>query len=427
MERGDIMTKTKAEKIIEYIKGLPEGTKISVRQVSSHLGVSEGTSYRAIKLAEEEGLVKTIERVGTIRVIKKEDHIVGDLTFDQVNRVIQGAVLTGRQYLDREISRFIIGAMRTEEIGKYLEDGAFLIVGNREDAQLRAINSGAGILITGGFGASPEILKKAEAHKVPVISTEHDTFSIASLIHRELYSLSLINEVTTANDLMLKQEGYAMDMKADRSRFVPGESVTFLLDGDRFLGTVESRDLPNINKSNYKKYLYQDIHVPAHTTIQSMRQMMTWHQLNIIPVVGDSHEFLGVVHRREVFKDVAPHTLQTGMSTEEIIDREITVRENELHIKVMPFMTDEFGTLTQAGFMRLVERMVMMVAKERDIKNYHIDSLAMTNLKLVQINQAIQLNGEILDIGDQYIKMEVKTMSDGVLYSKVGLMVQYFK
>ncbi len=421
------MVKTKAEKIIEYIKGLPEGTKISVRQVSSYLGFSEGTSYRAIKRAEKEGLVKTIERVGTIRVIKKEDHIVGDLTFDQVNRVIQGTVLTGHQYLDREISRFIIGAMRTEEIDKYLEDSAFLIVGNREDAQLRAINSGAGILITGGFGASHEILKKAEARKVPVISTGHDTFTIASIIHRELYSLSLINEVTTANDLMIKQNDYSIDLNGDHSRFVAGDKITFLLDGGKFLGTLKSQEIPNINKENYRNHLHQDIHVPSHTTIQSLRQMMTWHQLNIIPVVSDSSEFLGVVHRRDVFKDVAPHRLQTGMSTEEIIDREITIKENELHIKVMPFMTDEFGTLTQTGFMRLVERMIMMVVRERDITNYHIDSLNMTHLRLVQINQNIQLKGEILDIGDQYIKMEIKTMTDGVLYSKVGLMVQYFK
>ncbi len=59
---------SKHDEIIEYIYSLPEGAKISVRQISAHLGVSDGTSYRAIKDAETEGLVKTIERVGTIRV-----------------------------------------------------------------------------------------------------------------------------------------------------------------------------------------------------------------------------------------------------------------------------------------------------------------------------------------------------------------------
>lgn len=419
--------KSKLEIIIEYIKGLPEGTKISVRQVSSYLGVSEGTSYRAIKQAEKEGLVKTIERVGTIRIIKREDHIVGNLTFEQVNRVIQGTVLTGAAYLNREISRFIIGAMRTEEIEKYLEDSAFLIVGNREDAQHRAINNGAGILITGGFRASREILDKAEASGVPVISTEHDTFSIASIIHRELYSLSLISEVITANDLMIKQSDYSIDLNGDFSRFVSNDKITFLVDDDRFLGTLRSQDVHSINKDNYKNYLHQDIHVPVNTTIQSLRQLMTWHQLNIIPVVNESQRFAGVVHRRDVFKDITPHKLQTGMSTEEIIDREITIKEDSIHMKVLPFMTDEFGTLTQTGFMRLVERMIMTLLNDYDIMNYHIDSMNMTNLKLVQINQHIQLKGEILDLGGQYIKLEVKTITDGVVYNKVGIMVQYFK
>lgn len=262
---------------------------------------------------------------------------------------------------------------------------------------------------------------------MPVISTEHDTFSIASIIHRELYSLSLISEVITANDLMIKQSDYSIDLNGDFSRFVSNDKITFLVDDDRFLGTLRSQDVHSINKDNYKNYLHQDIHVPVNTTIQSLRQLMTWHQLNIIPVVNESQRFAGVVHRRDVFKDITPHKLQTGMSTEEIIDREITIKEDSIHMKVLPFMTDEFGTLTQTGFMRLVERMIMTLLNDYDIMNYHIDSMNMTNLKLVQINQHIQLKGEILDLGGQYIKLEVKTITDGVVYNKVGIMVQYFK
>ena len=65
-KQGDIMTKH--NKIINYIKGLVPGAKISVRGVSTKLNVSEGTAYRAIKEAEVQGYVNTIPRVGTIRV-----------------------------------------------------------------------------------------------------------------------------------------------------------------------------------------------------------------------------------------------------------------------------------------------------------------------------------------------------------------------
>lgn len=62
---------TKHEQIIEYITQLSIGGKISVRQIAKAMSVSEGTAYRAIKEAESQGLVSTIERVGTIRIEKR--------------------------------------------------------------------------------------------------------------------------------------------------------------------------------------------------------------------------------------------------------------------------------------------------------------------------------------------------------------------
>ena len=59
---------TKHEQILKYIDELPIGEKISVRQIAKDLTVSEGTAYRAIKEAENNGYVSTIERVGTIRI-----------------------------------------------------------------------------------------------------------------------------------------------------------------------------------------------------------------------------------------------------------------------------------------------------------------------------------------------------------------------
>ena len=52
--------KSKHQKILEYIKSLPIGSKISVRQVAKELKVSEGTAYRAIKESENRGFVSSI-------------------------------------------------------------------------------------------------------------------------------------------------------------------------------------------------------------------------------------------------------------------------------------------------------------------------------------------------------------------------------
>src|SRR5699024_5861552 len=121
------------------------------------------------------------KKMRTIRVAPRESHGEGNLTFQQVNRVIQGTTLAGRKGMKHEITRFIIGAMRTEALETYLEEGALLIVGNREDAQWRAMDNRSGILITGGFGPAAGIMEKAESLGLPVISTSTDTFSVASV------------------------------------------------------------------------------------------------------------------------------------------------------------------------------------------------------------------------------------------------------
>ena len=58
----------KNELILSYIKELAPGTKISVRKLAEQLDVSEGTVYKAIKLAEAQGLVVTKPKAGTFRV-----------------------------------------------------------------------------------------------------------------------------------------------------------------------------------------------------------------------------------------------------------------------------------------------------------------------------------------------------------------------
>ena len=52
---------TKHDQILKHIEELPIGDRISVRSIAKSLSVSEGTAYRAIKDAENIGLVSTIQ------------------------------------------------------------------------------------------------------------------------------------------------------------------------------------------------------------------------------------------------------------------------------------------------------------------------------------------------------------------------------
>ena len=416
---------SKHEDILKYIRGLREGSSLSVRQISGYMGVSLGTSYRAIKQAEQDGLVKTIERVGTFRIVQREVKSHGKIMFREVNRVIQGTVLSGENYLDKEISRILIGAMQTEDLVKYLEPKGLLIVGNREKSQRKALENGVGLLITGGFGTGEEILKLAEEKQLPVISTTHDSFTCASIIHREVYSLSLSQNIVTAGSLMVRQKQYTVDIEDLGTDIHPEDKNMILLNGNRFVGAIRSRHLDEMTKENYTSYLLPDYSAEEDTTLLSLRQIMSWHQLNIIPVV-ESGDYRGIVHRREVFKNISSRNLKSGMSTDQLIDREIKIDSSKINIRVMPFMTDEFGSLSQANFMRLAERLILVVLQENHIHSYHIDTYNIMNFKIVQLYQEIELQGVIIDKGEQFIRLEIVLSVHGMAYSKATFMIQHF-
>src|SRR5699024_10829132 len=105
---------TKHEQIINHIHGLHVGHKISVRQIAKELDISDGTAYRAIEEAENQGSVSTVERVGTIRIEQKEKEHFKHLTFSEVIKVVDGQVLGGRGGLHKQLNKFVIGAMQLE-------------------------------------------------------------------------------------------------------------------------------------------------------------------------------------------------------------------------------------------------------------------------------------------------------------------------
>src|SRR3990172_7720124 len=94
--------------------------------------------------------------------------------------------------------RIVVGAMETEgflQVMRYYSDeGCIVIVGDRKEIQLQAVEQGARCLIvTGGFLPDEAILEAARSKKVSVVSAPYDTATTVRLLHlstpaREVYS-----------------------------------------------------------------------------------------------------------------------------------------------------------------------------------------------------------------------------------------------
>jgi len=114
------------------------------------------------------------------------------LQMDNLVRALKGRVLVeGRRKLG---NRVIVGAMQAETMIDYVEQGCLVVLGDREDAQLAAIESGAAALvITGDLLVSERTLAAARKYGVLVISTGHHTFTAVRLINLSISVQHIMN------------------------------------------------------------------------------------------------------------------------------------------------------------------------------------------------------------------------------------------
>ncbi|MCG0314031.1 MAG: CBS domain-containing protein, partial [Calditerricola sp.] len=295
---------TKHEQILQYIESLDVGTKISVRQIARDMGVSEGTAYRAIKDAEARGLVSTIERVGTVRIEKKQKENIEKLTFAEVVNIVEGHVLGGREGLHKTLNKFVIGAMKLEAMMRYVEPGSLLIVGNRDQAHKLALQHGAAVLITGGFDASDEVKRLADEYALPLISSSYDTFTVASLINRAIFDRLIKKEIILVEDILVPRHATvvlhpedtvarweALQMETGHSRYPVVD------EHDRVVGIVTTKDVIGLEPDTpiERVMTKQPLTASPNMSVAAAAHLMVWEGIELLPVVDGQRRLLGVV------------------------------------------------------------------------------------------------------------------------------------
>lgn len=167
----------KSDMIIEYIERLPEGARVSVRGLSKELGVSEGTAFKAIRLADERGLVETRPRAGTVR--KHKVRLPSSLAAEA--RRLGLEVLAGADNMDVPITRLVLGDCSVQQLADEVRGGSrgvLCVVGDRPDIFAFAVQRGMCLLVTGGIHPGEAVLKEAEKNGGCVLASGHDSFSV---------------------------------------------------------------------------------------------------------------------------------------------------------------------------------------------------------------------------------------------------------
>ena len=123
------------------------------------------------------------------------------LNLDNVVRALGGELLVegGRT---RKWERVFVGAMSLESMEQRIEPDALMVIGDRSDAQKRAIELGiSAIVVTGGFPVEDEVLELARQRQVTIISSRHHTFKTVQLLNLSIPVRHLMSaEVLTAEE-----------------------------------------------------------------------------------------------------------------------------------------------------------------------------------------------------------------------------------
>lgn len=428
---------TKHEQIIRYITELSVGTRISVRKIAQTLEVSEGTAYRAIKEAENQGLVSTKERTGTVRVDRKQRQNIDKLTFAEVVSMVDGEVLGGARGMEKTLHKFVIGAMQQDAMMRYIEPGSLLLVGNRNRAHMCALEQGAGVLITGGFDTAPEVKRLADELELPLISSSYDTFTVATMINRAIYDRLIKKKIMLVEDIIrtdapvssLRSYNTVADMEMLMEE--TGHNRFPVVDEwHRPIGIVTTKDVVGAEPAQTVDRLMTRNPITIHpqASVASAAHIMVWEGIELLPVIDTNRKMTGVISRQEVLKAMQYIQMQpqNGETFEDLIWSGFEDRRNDegrLYFRGMitAQMTNHLGTVSEGVLTTIMTQVAYRTAKEHKKGDLILDNFSGYFLKPVQIDSIIEIMPTVIEVSRRFCKIDIEIFHSGARVAKAML------
>lgn len=153
------------------------------------LHVSEGTAYKAVKEAEQRGLVLVKPKAGTVRVSSEQSTFENTVSASEVVRLLGLMIYAGRDQMNRQIRKLVICDGTEQSLTRQLagqDPGACLcLCGDRPEMQTAVLEQGANLLLTSGAKASWIQVNQAERRKLLILASAQSTYSLIRLFDAE--------------------------------------------------------------------------------------------------------------------------------------------------------------------------------------------------------------------------------------------------
>lgn len=242
----------KAPRLVENVK-----TQVKDIEIRKTKGVSRGISLKnawglmqennvvTLPCVTEEGLLEGVITIGDITksyMNLYDSSIISKACTKYANILdtLEGSMVVGDSEAYFDQGKVLIAAANPDLMENYIEKHDLVILGNRYESQLCAIEMEVGcIIVCEGAGVSLTIRKLAQERGCAVITTPYDTYTTARLINQ---SMPISYFMTKENIIEFSEEDYLDDireiMASKRHRDFP------VLDSDgKYIGMISRRNL----------------------------------------------------------------------------------------------------------------------------------------------------------------------------------------
>ncbi len=175
-----------------------------------------------------------LNNIKTLPVVDEDNHLFGLITLSDIANkyldILETNVIGSRQSTLRNVletlnatlvsgcaecfpesGKLVIAAMESNEMDPYIEKSDIVIVGNRQDAQLKALECKvSSIIVTGNAKISKEVIDMAKSTNTIVMSSPHDTFTTSRLITQSIMVACIM---TTENLIRFNIDDFVSDIK----------------------------------------------------------------------------------------------------------------------------------------------------------------------------------------------------------------------
>ncbi len=218
----------------------------SIKEAWAMLKERNGYTVAVTKDEKLEGVITTGD-IAMSYMDVYDSHILANARtqYQNIVHTLEGEVVTGNPHAYFIKGKVVVAASSPEMMETYIEKDDLVILGNRYETQLCAIELDASCLVVcQGAQVSKTIKKMAEERDIVVITTPHDTFTVARLINQSIPVRHFMNKdgltifqttdyVENIKDVMAKKRTRDFPVVDKEGKFYGLISSRRLMDADK--------------------------------------------------------------------------------------------------------------------------------------------------------------------------------------------------